>query len=712
MIEYDFTILINKKSNYIEISNIICTKENELLNISPKIDRYKLEELSSLTIFFWGRLYNANELIGTINEELYNQRVTEFILSKYQTDGCSFIDDLNGCFVVLILDPKEKVIYLMRDQSGLKSIYYYTDNSYVIVSSQLKLLLGNNFVTTKFSSELALKYYEEPKCFRSKTFYENILVPEGGEILKYNYFECVFKIDRYSAFLNSENIVSDRSIDSYIDEFWSLLFDSTKIRASHNSNNFILLSGGLDSSAIAKLTSRWGKTISLSMLSSTTYLSGDSQIAHNINKEINGKLLYFIHSYRNTKIKIQDWRKIISISEWPNINFRTLFRFYFNLYIYENFSQEDNCILTGLGCDQFFGGSARTSLINNKYDPSSINWETSYERLRKIYFEYTLEDNPYKLTEYYDFLSMSYINENSTFHDVNPWICKLKTKILTFFTGEVHQEEKLSKYFGNYSTFPFLDHRLLKFSSEIPSKYYKDLLWDKKIFRESCKKYLKVDIKFADKLKTGVYVNPNYSKSDNFFFDLFTNKRNYLKEELEELIVNSGIFDINKINHSIRVSAAKEDYKCFKILTPIMNVLLYNDEMSKGTDNTNDYSDYRPYTIEINDWNKEKTILEQHLDIHDLHNEKEIKIDLDMKVKFLENVILLYDESKKQYYISKNNQLLFIVEDDNTSWLLFLRKLSQKETVIRIFLDEKKIKFSDIEDYLVLSIQNKLITLE
>ncbi|RZK52140.1 MAG: asparagine synthetase B, partial [Pedobacter sp.] len=99
-------------------------------------------------------LYN-DEYVITFNGEIYNylilkkelqdlgfhfntQSDTEVILIGFACWGTAVFEKLSGMFAFALYDKKASLTYLVRDQSGIKPLYYSAINQRLIFASEVK----------------------------------------------------------------------------------------------------------------------------------------------------------------------------------------------------------------------------------------------------------------------------------------------------------------------------------------------------------------------------------------------------------------------------------------------------------------------------------------------------------------------------------------------------------------------------------------------
>mgnify|MGYP000963984334 CR=1 FL=1 len=99
-------------------------------------DSYYYDEGTAAIVLLSGIIYNRNELLDYLN--LPDSNTTpELIYRLFSALGPHFVDRLNGDFAIFIGQPKKNQAFLFRDHIGIKPVFWRSDNSQLIFSSEL-----------------------------------------------------------------------------------------------------------------------------------------------------------------------------------------------------------------------------------------------------------------------------------------------------------------------------------------------------------------------------------------------------------------------------------------------------------------------------------------------------------------------------------------------------------------------------------------------
>lgn len=126
-------------------------------------------------IVFNGEIYNYRELRRELEGHGHNFRTrsdTEVLLNSFREWGENSLTRLNGMFAFAIFDQEEQKLFLARDRTGIKPLYYYAGPNGVVFGSELKALFAWPEVQRRVNYQalmgfLMLTYTIPPAtCFR------------------------------------------------------------------------------------------------------------------------------------------------------------------------------------------------------------------------------------------------------------------------------------------------------------------------------------------------------------------------------------------------------------------------------------------------------------------------------------------------------------------------------------------------------------------
>lgn len=201
-------------------------------------------------ITFNGEIYNYIELREELKSEGFKFRTdsdTEVIHLAYQHWGAKCIEKFNGMFSIVLFDAKTKNLFVANDRFGVKPLYYTSEGSKLLLTSEIKQVKEFNFTTTLNTKAVSVYLKDHYLDFNEETFYNeikrfkpssyaNINLAQSSIINETAYYEIGF---------------SKPSISKNVIEQFSSLFESAvKLRLRSDVNVGFASSGGLDSSSV------------------------------------------------------------------------------------------------------------------------------------------------------------------------------------------------------------------------------------------------------------------------------------------------------------------------------------------------------------------------------------------------------------------------------------------------------------------------------
>ena len=189
-------------------------------------------------IIYNGELYNAEELRNHFKIKCRTTSDTEVILELFSMYLEASIPLLRGMFSFVIYDTISNDWFAVRDQFGIKPLYYFKNNCVEILCSEPKIIAQISNVPVDESSLDEWQFLRRPTP--GFTFYKNI-----KEILPATYLKNGVERKYW------ERSAISKRFDQV--EFEFLLSNSIKKHLISDVKVVSMLSGGMDSAAITKI---------------------------------------------------------------------------------------------------------------------------------------------------------------------------------------------------------------------------------------------------------------------------------------------------------------------------------------------------------------------------------------------------------------------------------------------------------------------------
>jgi asparagine synthase (glutamine-hydrolysing) len=215
-----------------------------------------------LWIVYNGEIYNYLEIREQLKADGYEFKTgtdTEVILAAYDRWGEECVTRFNGDWAFCILDLRRNILFLSRDRYGIKPLYFFKDKQHFAFGSEIKALLTLPFLTRSLNEEKAL-HYILLFCLdhTEETFFSDVRQLKAGHNMTVGLCSGDVKITQYYKLPSCQEIgeYEDAQARNYADDVRDLLLDAVRLRLRADVPIGTCLSGGLDSSAVAGVTSK------------------------------------------------------------------------------------------------------------------------------------------------------------------------------------------------------------------------------------------------------------------------------------------------------------------------------------------------------------------------------------------------------------------------------------------------------------------------
>ncbi len=219
------------------------------------------DKSGALWIAFNGEIYNHATLRRALEEAGHRFRTrsdTETILHAYQEHGADCLRLLRGMFAFAIWDAREQRLFCARDRLGIKPFYYYWDGRLFAFASEIKALLEHPAISPVLDEDVLPEMLAFGYTSRHRTLFRNIrkLMPAHRMFLDVGSAQPELKCERYWEIPSDDGHGPDFDEQDWIPETRRRLEESVEMHLMSDVPLGVLLSGGLDSSAIAALAQR------------------------------------------------------------------------------------------------------------------------------------------------------------------------------------------------------------------------------------------------------------------------------------------------------------------------------------------------------------------------------------------------------------------------------------------------------------------------
>jgi len=227
-----------------------------VIDLSPNGAQPLWDSTRSVCIVYNGEIYNFRELrdecVGR-GVQFQGTSDTEVVASLYRLDGEASFERLDGMFAFCLVDTRSDTAFLVRDPMGVKPLFYADGKSGLAFASELPALVRSAVVPFEVDHEalqayLRLDYVPSPLCL-----VRGVRKLGPGECLKVDgrgnrSLRC------FSNWNDSGQI--EMSDADALDRFDELIRLSVERQLISDVPLGVFLSGGVDSSIVARVASR------------------------------------------------------------------------------------------------------------------------------------------------------------------------------------------------------------------------------------------------------------------------------------------------------------------------------------------------------------------------------------------------------------------------------------------------------------------------
>ena len=213
----------------------------------------------NLHLVFNGEIYNHAEYrvkLAAAGHTFRTQSDTEIILHLYDEYGDDCVDHMRGMFAFALWDTARQRLLIARDRLGIKPLYYHiaADGS-LYFGSEIKAILAAGDVDTGLNTAVLPDHLVNLSPSGVDTLYRNIqrlpggccLTWQDGDVAIRRYWDIGFTVNDDSSGRSSRQMV-----DAWREQFESAVTSHLMADVPVG----VLLSGGIDSTAIAAMMRR------------------------------------------------------------------------------------------------------------------------------------------------------------------------------------------------------------------------------------------------------------------------------------------------------------------------------------------------------------------------------------------------------------------------------------------------------------------------
>jgi asparagine synthase (glutamine-hydrolysing) len=229
-------------------------------------------------ITYNGETYNFKSLSDFIGLNPRSKSDTEVVLNAYRALGTDVFRKLRGMFALAIWDNEKRELILACDRFGIKPLYYYVSNDFLLFASELRALVATGLVPRKLSRDGLDSYLANGSVAAPLTIIEGVRQLLPGHYLTAKASDTGSVELTTTKFTDEQGATFSRprNRNDAVAQLRAELEESVRMHLVSDVPLGVFLSGGMDSSALVALMSKVALPKTFSVVFEETDLSEEN----------------------------------------------------------------------------------------------------------------------------------------------------------------------------------------------------------------------------------------------------------------------------------------------------------------------------------------------------------------------------------------------------------------------------------------------------
>lgn len=316
-------------------------------------------EDQTIWVVFNGEIYNFQELRRTLEAKGHHfrsQTDTEVIVHLYEEVGDLCVTQLNGMFAFAVYDPKRERLLLARDRLGIKPLYYAYQNGTLVFGSEIKSILKSGVVTPHLNPQAMYDYFSYLYIPNPRTIYQEIHQVPPGYCLIFDLHTRSLKLERY---WNPDLRAGALGYEDIKRSLYDLLEDSVKRQMISDVPLGAFLSGGIDSTVLVGLMA---KNSPRPVQTFTVVFEGEGIQPYDEREAAGRVSAHFGADHHELLVDVSGVDDLFQLMDHFDQPFANP-TFYLSYLISKQTRQHVTVALSGAGGDELFGGYPRYRIL-------------------------------------------------------------------------------------------------------------------------------------------------------------------------------------------------------------------------------------------------------------------------------------------------------------------------------------------------------------
>lgn len=325
---------------------------------------------SGTVVTYNGEIYNYLEIkeeLGKLNYQFQTESDTEVLLLAYECWKTDAFAKFRGMFAFCLYDPEIQQVFLVRDSSGIKPLYFSHQNNQLIFSSEVKAFLssGIDFESLPEWKTYFLAFGHIPEPY---TTLKNVESLPKGHFLNWNIQSVDYNIQQFHSFNYEEKIFSKEEAKKQIN---LAIKKSVKRHLISDAPVGVFLSGGIDSTILALLADENTRNLKNISVNFNEFSYSEEQFQAIVADKIIGE--HVSHKLSESEFHSNMSQALNAMDQPTNDGLNT--------WYISKFAKDMGvkAVLSGIGADEYLGGYksfSRGAILNllNLLPPFMLKW--------------------------------------------------------------------------------------------------------------------------------------------------------------------------------------------------------------------------------------------------------------------------------------------------------------------------------------------------
>lgn len=332
-----------------------------IIDLSLRGRQPMANEDGSLWISFNGEIYNYRELKAQVDlarHRFASETDTEVVLHLYEDRGADIFRLLNGMFALALYDAPRERLYLVRDQLGVKPLYYAEVGSRFVFASEIKAILAADIYTPEINWQGAHDFFSYLYVPAPQTIFRGIQHLPPAHFLEYDLrARRIVRIERYwnVAEWGRQRGGKDGDARALQVELREVMADAVEKQMVSDVPLGAFLSGGVDSNVIVGLMA---ERATQPVKTFTVLFDGPEMGYYDERAEARRIAERFATEHHEMVVDLSRPEEMLDLVEYFDQPFGNT-TFYITHLLAQYTRQSVTVALSGAGGDELFGGYPR-----------------------------------------------------------------------------------------------------------------------------------------------------------------------------------------------------------------------------------------------------------------------------------------------------------------------------------------------------------------